>query len=152
MLSNNPEVSYVHQTDLMGTPPYTSILPPANYVPAATAQPGTDGDGTLYEVLNLLIPSTTPTSTPTTPYSPADPGRHRQVLADQSAWSAAQTAGTVTASEQNGVVTVKNTGTGAVNVPITVPPGTTVAGAAYGSPYGGELSAGPAWPARARPP
>ena len=37
MLSNNPEISYVHQTNLMGTPPYSSILPPANYVPAATA-------------------------------------------------------------------------------------------------------------------
>ena len=35
MLSNNPEVSYVHQTNLMGTPPYTSILPPAGYVPSA---------------------------------------------------------------------------------------------------------------------
>ena len=55
MLSNNPEISYVHQTNLMGTPPYSSILPPANYVPAASAQTGTDGDGTLYEVLNPLI-------------------------------------------------------------------------------------------------
>ncbi len=63
-----------------------------------------------------------------------------QVLAEQSAWSAAQTAGTVTASEQNGVVTIKNTGTGAVSVPVTVPPGTTVGGSAFGSSYGGELS------------
>ena len=55
MLSNDPNVSYVHQTNLLGKPPYSSVLPPANYVPSATAQTGTDGDGLLYEVLNPLI-------------------------------------------------------------------------------------------------
>ena len=50
------------------------------------------------------------------------------VLADQTAWSSAVAAGTVTASEDNGVVTVRNTGTGALNVPVTVPPGTTLSG------------------------
>ena len=39
MLSNDPEVSYVHQTNTMGTPPYPSILPPAGYVPAPRPSP-----------------------------------------------------------------------------------------------------------------
>ena len=39
----------------------------------------------------------------------------------------------------NGTVTVTNNGAG-VNVPVTVPPGTTVNGAAFGQAYGGDLS------------
>jgi hypothetical protein len=63
-----------------------------------------------------------------------------QVLGQQSAWAAAQTAGSVKASETNGVVTVTNASGSPVSVPVTVPPGTTVGGAAFGQPYGGELS------------
>ncbi len=142
LLSNNPEISYVHQTNIMGTPPYSSVLPPANYVPAATAQPGTNGDGTLYEALNPLISEYDSYFNSTTPYVQLTLGAVGDVLGDQSAWSAVQAAAspTVTASETNGVVTVHNTGTGSVNVPITVPPGTTVGGSAFGQSYGGELS------------
>ncbi len=140
MLTNDPEVSYVHQTNTMGTPPYSSILPPAGYVPAATAQPGTDGDGTLYEVLNPLISEYESYFNATTPYEQLTLGGIGNVLADQTNWSAAQTAGTVKATEQNGVVTVTNSGTSAVNVPVTAPPGTTTGGVAFGSPYGGALS------------
>ena len=89
MLSNNPEVSYVHQTNLMGTPPYTSILPPANYVPAATAATGTDGDGTLYEVLNPLISEYDSYFNTNTPYVQLTLGGIGNVLADQTAWAAA---------------------------------------------------------------
>ncbi len=141
VLSNDPEISYVHQTNIMGTPPYSSILPPAGYVPAATAQPGTDGDGTLYEVLNPLISEYDSYFTADTPYVQLTLGGVGQVLADQTAWTAAETAGTVTASEENGVVTVKNTGTGAVNVPVTAPKGTTVGTSAFGTPYDGQSSA-----------
>ena len=45
----------------------------------------------------------------------------------------------MTASETNGMVTVTNNGT-EVKVPVTVPPGTTVNGAAFGQSYGGDLS------------
>ena len=38
MLANDPAVSYVHQTNTMGTPPYSTIWPPANYVPVAPAR------------------------------------------------------------------------------------------------------------------
>ena len=87
MLSNNPEISYVHQTNLMGTPPYSSILPPANYVPAATAASGTNGDGTLYEVLNPLIAEYDGYFNTNTPYVQLTLGGIGNVLADQTAWS-----------------------------------------------------------------
>ena len=143
MLSNNPEINYVHQTNLMGTPPYSSILPPANYVPAATAASGTSGDGTLYEVLNPLIAEYDGYFNTNTPYVQLTMGGIGNTLADQTAWAStlAQASPTVTASETNGVVTINNGGTGAVNVPVTVPPGTTVSGSSTTlDSYGGELS------------
>jgi hypothetical protein len=142
MLSNNPEVSYVHQTNLMGTPPYSGILPPANYAPAATAQPGTDGDGTLYEVLNPLISEYDSYFNSTTPYVQLTLGGIGNVLADQTAWAGALAPATptVSASDTNGVVTIANAGTGAINVPVTVPPGSTVSGTSSLQPYGGVLS------------
>jgi Putative Ig domain len=143
MLSNNPEINYVHQTNLMGTPPYSSILPPANYVPAATAASGTDGDGTLYEVLNPLIAEYDGYFNTNTPYVQLTMGGIGNTLADQTAWSGIVGAAspTVTASETNGVVTIDNAGTGAANVPVTVPPGTTVSGSSTTlDSYGGELS------------
>ena len=49
----------------------------------------------------------------------------------------------MTASETNGVVTITNAGTGAVNVPVTVPPGTTVSGSAIpGSPTAASCPTG----------
>jgi D-hexose-6-phosphate mutarotase len=91
--------------------------------------------------LNPLIAQYESTFTSDTPYVQLTMGGVGNVLADQTAWSSALTAGSVTASEQNGVVTVSNTGTGSTNVPITTPQGTTVNGAAFGSPYDGQLSA-----------
>jgi hypothetical protein len=47
----------------------------------------------------------------------------------------------VTASEQNGIVTLTNSGGSPVTVPLTAPAGTTVSGSPYGQSYGGDLSA-----------
>jgi hypothetical protein len=140
MLTNDPEVSYVHQTNTMGVPPYTSVLPPAGYVPAATAQAGTDGDGTLYEVLNPLISEYESYFNSSTPFQQLTLGGVGNILADQTNWAAAESAGSVKATVQNGVVTVTNTGTSAVNVPVTAPDGTTTGGVAFGAAYGGSLS------------
>ncbi len=142
VLSNNPEVSYVHQTNIMGTPPYSSILPPASYVPAASSQSGTDGDGLLYEVLNPLIAEYGSYFNSNTPYEQLTLGGIGNTLADQTAWASilGGSSPTVTASETNGVVTIANTGTGTANVPVTVPPGTTVSGSSSLQSYGGVLS------------
>ncbi len=116
ILANNPRVQYDHQTDLIGP------------------------DYTLLTLIDDMLSQYDTWYTSATPITQMTDVTEAQVLSDQSAWSAAETAGTVTASEENGVVTVTNTGAGAVGVPVTVPEGTTVANTAFGSPYGGELS------------
>jgi hypothetical protein len=138
MLSNNPEPTYVHQTNLMGTVPYTTTLPSATYTPPATAD--TTGDGLLYSVLNPLLADYHSYYTSATPYEQPTLGGIGTILGDQTNWATALAAGTVKATEQNGVVTVTNTGTGAVNVPVTAPDGTTTGGVAYGTSYAGALS------------
>jgi hypothetical protein len=140
MLSNNPEPTYVHQTNLMGKVPYTTVLPAASYVPSSTT-PDTSGDGLLYSVLNPLLSEYHTYFTADTPYEQLTLGAIGTTLTEQTAWTAAQTAGSVTATELNGVVTVTNTGTGAINVPITAPVGTTVSGSnPVLQPYDGQLS------------
>ena len=64
-----------------------------------------------------------------------------QVLGEQSAWATAQTAARSRPPSRTGWSRSPTPATGAVSVPITVPPGTTVSGAAFGTPYGGQLSA-----------
>jgi hypothetical protein len=135
VLSNNPEPSYVHQTNLMGTPPAGAATAGT---PPATAD--TTGDGLLYSVLNPLLADYHSYFTTVTPYEQPTLGAIGSILADQTNWGTAVTAGTVKATVQNGVVTVTNSGTSAVNVPFTAPTGTTTGGVAYGSAYAGALS------------
>ncbi len=141
MLTNNPETTYVHQTNLMGTPPYSSVLPPTGYVPAATAQTGTDGDGLLYEVLNPLLAEYAAYFNANTPYEQPTLGGIGNILANQTAWAStlSTSPSAVTASETNGVVTIFNTGP-SVAVPVTAPLGTLVDGSAFGDTYGGAQS------------
>ncbi len=91
-------------------------------------------------------------------------GRYRELLADnapivcermsangtalkrQGDWRAAVAAGSVTAYLRDGVVTVQ--APAGVEVPVTVPEGSSAGGAAFGSPYGGERSA---WITAAQP-
>jgi hypothetical protein len=92
-------------------------------------------------VLNPLLAEYDSYFSSLTPYQQLTLGAIGDVLGEQTAWSAAEAAGSVTASETNGAVTVTNAGTTAVSVPITAPTGTTVNGAAFGQAYGGTLSA-----------
>ena len=147
MLTNNPEPSYVHQTNLIGSPPGCATPTVCNAAPPATA-PGTvdtTGDGLLYSVLNpLLAEYNADFNTTTTPYEQLTEGAIATVLAEQAAWqpianTTNATGGQVTASETNGTVTVTNNGA-EVQVPVTVPAGTTVNGSAFGTAYGGQLS------------
>jgi hypothetical protein len=124
ILNNNPRVQYDHQTDLIG-PDYTLLTLISNTL------------GQYNSWYNSTAPITQMTDT-----------SENQVLAEQSNWAAAENAGSVTASEQNGVVTLSNTSGSPVAIPVTVPPGTTVNGAAFGSPYGGQLSAWTPVPAK----
>ena len=166
MLTNNPEPSYVHQTNLMGILPGctdaewaaggdvagsgTCATPPSTTCTDASCMPttpDTTGDGTLYSVLDPLLTeydsyfNDNSTNTGSTPFVQLTEGQIATVLANQSAWSAnlTSTASDISASETNGVVTLTNTGTSAVEVPVSVPKGTNV-GTASLSSYGGQLS------------
>jgi len=136
MLSNDPEPTYVHQTNIMGEPPATiSATPPDT--------PDTTGDGLLYSVLNpLLAEYKADINYSTTPWVQLTEGAIGDVLADQSAWSTIQSAASpsVTASMTNGVLTISNSGASAAEVPVTVPTGSQESGAAFGQAYGGTSS------------
>ena len=121
VLANDPRVGYAHQSDLIG--------------PAA--QNGQDYGYTILRLIDDMLSQYN--SWYTAPLAQMTGVTEAQTLAEQSAWATAETGGKYTASEQNGVVTVTNNGS-AVNIPVTVPPGTTVNGSAFGQPYGGDLS------------
>jgi hypothetical protein len=122
VLANDPRVGYAHQTNLIG-----ASNPSNGYV-------------LLTLLSNMLAQYNAWT---TTPLQQVTDATDAQTLALQSAWAKvlAPTQPSVTATEQNGVVTVTNTGASALNVPITVPLGTTVSGTPFGQSYGGESSA-----------
>src|SRR5664280_499629 len=116
VLANNPRVGYAHQTNLIGP------------------------DYTLLGLISNMLSQYNSWYNSTTPLVQMTDVTEAQTLGLQSAWASAQSAGSVKASEQNGVVTVTNSTGTPVSVPITVPPGTTVGGTAFGSTYSGELS------------
>ena len=125
VLDNNPRVGYAHQSNLIG--------------PATQPGQTTDYGYTLISLLNDMLAQYN--SWYTAPLSQVTDATESQVLAEQAAWAAAQTAGHVSATETGGVITVTNGATGAVTVPITAPPGSLVNGVAFGQSYGGALSA-----------
>jgi hypothetical protein len=119
VLANDPRVGFAHQTNLVG-----GTVPSNGYV-------------LLTLLSNMLAQYNAWT---TTPLQQVTDATDAQVLGEQSAWASAKSAGSVTASELGGVVTLTNTSASAVNVPITVPTGTTSPGVTLQS-YGGTLSA-----------
>jgi hypothetical protein len=128
ILGNDPRPNYVHQTNIIGSP----------------SDGASASDGTLYSVLNPLLTEYHSYISSSAPYQQLTLGAIATTLADQSAWAATAAAGSVTASEAGGVVTLSDTGSGAATVPLTVPEGTTVETAggqqAFGQTYGGTLS------------
>ena len=131
VLSNDPRVDYAHQSDLIG--------------PAAQTVGGPDYGYTILRLIDSMLSQYNTWYKGTAPLTQMTDATEAQVLAKQAAWTSALAASsaapspTVTASVTNGVVTVTNTGPG-VNVPVTVPAGTTVNNVAFGQAYGGDLS------------
>jgi hypothetical protein len=135
-MANDPRPSYVHQTNIIGTPPSGSeespdLLPPATYTPPATCAaeaPCTTGDGTLYQALDPFLYEYNEYFNSSAPIEQLTEQAIANLLAEQQAWSATSA---VTGNIEGNVVTVNNTGT-AIEVPLT---GTNV-----GSPYAGTQS------------
>jgi hypothetical protein len=126
VLANNPRVGYAHQSNLIG--------------PATQTVNGTTSDYgyTLITLINNMLAQYN--SWYTAPLQQITDASESQTLAEQSAWASTESAGTVTATETNGNVTITNGGSASANVPVTVPSGSTVNGAAFGQSYGGTLS------------
>ena len=124
VLDNNPRVGYAHQTNLIGP-----------------ATQGTADYGyTILDLISNMLSQYNAWYNTNSPVAQMTDVTEAQTLAEQGAWATAESGGNYTASITNGTVTVTNNGS-AVNVPITVPAGTTVNGAAFGTAYGGQLSA-----------
>jgi hypothetical protein len=124
VLANDPRVGFAHQTDLI------------NDGSGAVGTPDQSGY-TLLSLLNSMLAQYNSWSS--TPLIQMTDATDAQVLGQQSAWASALAGGKVSATEVNGVVTITNTGS-PVQIPVTVPFGTTVSGAAFGQAYGGALS------------
>jgi hypothetical protein len=157
LMNNDPRPSYVHQTNIIGTPPSGSeespdLLPPASYVPPATCTAGapcTVGDGTLYQAMDPLLYQYNEYFNSSAPIVQLTEQAIANLLAEQQVWSA--TTG-VSGSIKGNVVTVNNATGSSIWLPLT--------GTSVGSPYAGTQSgwtlAGPgtstykalaAWPA-----
>jgi len=135
VMANDPRPSYVHQTNIMGTPPTGSEgangLPPSTYTPPATCAAGTPctkGDGTLYQVLDPLLYEYNQYFNSTAPVEQLTEQAIANLLAEQQAWSASTA---VSGYIEGNLVTVNNSGS-ALEVPLT---GTNV-----GSAYAGTQS------------
>jgi hypothetical protein len=124
VLANNPRVGYAHQSDLIG--------------PAT--QNGQDYGYTILALIDSMLSDYNAWFTTAAPLDQMTDVSEAQVLAEQGAWAAASASGQVTATESGGTVTITNNGSD-VKVPVTMPPGTTGGGSAFGQPYGGDLSA-----------
>jgi hypothetical protein len=124
VLANDPRVGYAHQTDLIND---------GSGLMGSSTQSGY----TLLSLLNSVLAQYNSWSS--TPLIQMTDATDAQVLGQQSAWASALDGGKVSATEVNGVVTITNTGS-PVQIPVTVPSGTTVSGAAFGQAYGGSLS------------
>jgi hypothetical protein len=126
VLANDPRVGYAHQSNLIG--------PATQTVNGVTSDYGY----TLLALINdMLAQYNTWYSAPLQQITDAT---SVQALGQQSTWATTEAANTVTATVQNGAVTITNSGTGSATVPVTVPAGSTVNGAAFGQSYGGTLS------------
>jgi hypothetical protein len=145
LMGNDPRPHYFHQTNLMGTPPPG---PPTTGTPPNT--PPAKGDGLFYSAMNSLLEQykahfNTPIEQPTV-------AQIGQLLTQQQVWSQAS-AGQVSGYIEGNQVTIQNSGSSAVNAPLT---GVTGVGASYGGIQSGwtsvpaatsTLTAATAWPA-----
>jgi hypothetical protein len=142
MMNNDPRPSYVHQTNIIGTPPAGSeespdLLPPASYTPPATCTAGapcTTGDGTLYQALDPLLYQYNQYFKSNAPIEQLTEQAIANLLAEQQAWSASSA---VSGYVEGNTVTVDNGGA-AIEVPLT---GIENVGSAYAGTQSGWTEA-----------
>jgi hypothetical protein len=118
LLSNDPRVGYSHQTNLTGDRIILKVL------------------GRVLDDYNGWFATNAPVVNPTFSESSS-------VLGNQSRWAQALAAGRIEAYVQGGQITIRNTGSAAVTVPVTAPAGTKIGAttADFGAAYAGSRSA-----------
>jgi hypothetical protein len=135
MMGNDPKPHYFHQSNLMSS---------------TTSGATGNGDGLYYETMNPLLNQYNAYFASNAPIEQLTMSQIGDLLNEQSTWASGQ--GHVTGSINGKVVTIDNTGTSSINVPLT---GTEV-GSAYAGSVSGWTSAGvgksthtaiTAWPA-----
>ena len=130
VMGNDPRPHYFHQPNLMGSPPPG---PATTGTPPATSK--NVGDGLFYSVLNPLLEQYN--SYFSAPLEQPTMAQIGHLLAEQQAWSAALSAGTISGYIEGSQVTVNNSG-GPISTPLT---GVTGVGSAYGGIQSGWTSA-----------
>ena len=123
VLGNDPRVGFAHQANLIG---------PAQ-------QNGVDYGYTILRLIDAMLAQYRQWTT--VPLQPMIDATAAETLSEQSAWAALRQGGSVTATIDNGVVDLTNSGTIAATVPLSLPTGSTQAGAVFGSSYGASSSA-----------
>jgi hypothetical protein len=129
VMGNDPRPHYFHQPNLMGSPPPG---PPTTGTPPATSP--SVGNGLFYSVMNPLLEQYNHYFN--APIEQETMAQIGQLLIEQQAWgkaSASQVSGYIEGSQ----VTIQNSGTEAVNAPLT---GVTGVGSAYGGIQSGWTS------------
>ena len=148
MMGNDPRPSYVHQTNIIGHPP---AGPATTGTPPNT--PEKTGDGLLYSVLNPLLEEYSQYFASSAPYEQLTLGAIGTLLGEQATWKAALSAGTVNGYIEGSKITLTNSGSSAISVPLT---GVSGVGTLYGGIQSGwtslpvstgTYSAPTAWPA-----
>ena len=114
VMGNDPRPSYVHQTNLT-----RQTAARAGYDGHPAKHADTTGDGLLYSVLNPLLAEYHEYFASSAPYEQLTLGGISNVLAEQSAWRKAATAGQVSGYIEGSQVTINNSGAAAVTTPLT---------------------------------
>ena len=102
-------------------------------------QPNLTGDRIIYPAMNSILGSYHTFYGPSAPIVELTETAAANIEVEQQAWQNTAPSA-VSAYLQNGNVTVQSNDGTAHNVPVTVSPGTTVNGAAFGAAYAGDLS------------
>jgi hypothetical protein len=123
ILANDPRVGFAHQSNLIG--------PATKY--------GADYGYTILDLISNVVDQYNSWFQANSPLVQMTDASDAETLAEQAAWATAEAGAGVTATETKGTVTVTNNGA-PVAVPITMPAGTAVNGAPFGTSYGGHLS------------
>jgi hypothetical protein len=129
VMGNDPRPHYFHQPNMMGSPP---VGEPTTGTPPATSKDV--GNGLFYSVVNPMLAAynqyfSAPIEQPTM-------AQIGEILARQQAWNTAS-ASQVSGYIEGNQVTLNNTGTAAVNAPLT---GVTGVGSVYGGIQSGWTS------------